>query len=319
MSPTVHAAGALVWREKKGRLQVLLVHRPSYQDWSWPKGKVDKGEWLPAAAVREVEEETGYRIALAAPLSTVRYRLVSGKWKVCHYWAAELTDSLGPWAQARAKVGRASKKEIDDHRWVEASKAIKRLSYPHDRAPLFDLLERYHAGRLQTRTLMILRHARAKRRQRHGGKEASRPLTSRIGVNQAHRLPALLSAFGAQQLVTSPWKRCVDTLTPYAQLSGIDLQREKALTESRHGANPEAVEQLVRRAAKSGGVPQVVCTHRPVLETVMATLATITPARLRADLPREDPWLDVGELLIAHLAVHHKHGWAPIALERYRS
>src|SRR5699024_4913531 len=80
--PPVHAAGALVWRVRAGELEVLLVHRPRYDDWSWPKGKLHKHESLPAAAVREVKEETGVEALLGVPLPTVRYRLSSGTRKV---------------------------------------------------------------------------------------------------------------------------------------------------------------------------------------------------------------------------------------------
>lgn len=313
------AAGALVWRMKKGRLQVLLVHRPSYQDWSWPKGKRDKGEALPVAAVREVEEETGYCIALGAPLSTVRYRLTNGKWKECHYWAAQLTTDAEPWAAARDGVKPAPKKEIDANKWVDANKAIKKLTYPHDRAPLFDLLELADQGRLNTRALVVVRHAKAKRRTRYQGSEASRPLTARIGTNQSERLTQLLAAFGVNELISSPWRRCRETVAPYARAAGIDITEVKALTEAAHRAKSSPVAQLVSEQVKRGGQPTALCTHRPVLETVMKTLKTFTAPRLRKGLPKADPWLEVGEMLVVHLATHHKHGYAPVALERYQA
>jgi len=77
----VRAAGALVWRERRGRLEVLLVHRPRYDDWSFPKGKVEPGESVRTCAVREVAEETGARIALGQPLETIRYKLSDGRRK----------------------------------------------------------------------------------------------------------------------------------------------------------------------------------------------------------------------------------------------
>ena len=78
-STTVHAAGAIVWRGTGRTLEVLLVHRPRYDDWSWPKGKLDPGESLPACAVREVAEETGHSIVLGLPLPQVKYRLEDGR------------------------------------------------------------------------------------------------------------------------------------------------------------------------------------------------------------------------------------------------
>lgn len=93
MRPALQAAGALVWRERGRKLQVLLVHRPRYNDWSWPKGKPESGEPLVATAVREVSEETGKRIVLGQPLGCVRYR-VGGRPKETHYWAATAPLSL---------------------------------------------------------------------------------------------------------------------------------------------------------------------------------------------------------------------------------
>lgn len=310
------AAGALVWREHKGRLQVLLVHRPSYQDWSWPKGKRDKGEAIAVAAVREVEEETGCCIALGVPLSTVRYRLTNGKWKECHYWAAKLTDDVPAWASARSGVKAAPKKEIDANKWVDAKKAIKKLTYPHDRAPLFDLLALHEKGQLDSRAVVVVRHAKAKSRARHAN-EATRPLTARIGVGQSERLVDLLSAFGVNRLVSSPWKRCLQTLTPYARAGDIAITEAPELTEAAHAANSAAVTAVIREQLHAEQ-SVAICTHRPVLATVMKTLKAATRPRLRKTLPTTDPYLALGEMLVVHLAVQRAKN-PVIALERYQS
>ena len=109
----VEAAGALVWRERAGRLQVALVHRPRYRDWSWPKGKLDPGELPPVAAVREVEEETGMAVVLGLPLPGLEYRLADGRPKVVHYWAARVAGR-GDEAPLRARppVPHADRSEI---------------------------------------------------------------------------------------------------------------------------------------------------------------------------------------------------------------
>ena len=87
---TVKAAGALVWREKGKHLEVLLVHRPRYDDWSIPKGKVDSCESVRTCAVREVAEETGVQVILGQPLSRVRYKIADGARKEVHYWSARV-------------------------------------------------------------------------------------------------------------------------------------------------------------------------------------------------------------------------------------
>ncbi|MCB2412581.1 NUDIX hydrolase, partial [Demequina sp. TTPB684] len=114
----VLAAGALVWRVRKGELQVLAVHRPRYDDWSWPKGKLDLGETLPACAVREVAEETGKVIELGQPLPTLRYPIGGGKVKIVRYWAAHVISPDTPAAIAREAVKEASKNEIDSVKWL---------------------------------------------------------------------------------------------------------------------------------------------------------------------------------------------------------
>src|SRR3712207_7314073 len=86
--PGLIAAGAVVWqRSPSGEVEVALVHRPRYDDWSLPKGKPHDGEKLPVTAVREVAEETGHAVTLGARLGSTRYLVPWGQ-KVAHYWTA---------------------------------------------------------------------------------------------------------------------------------------------------------------------------------------------------------------------------------------
>jgi 8-oxo-dGTP diphosphatase len=89
---TIYAAGAICWRVVKGELMVAMIHRGRYDDWSWPKGKVDPGETLPEAGVREIREETGYKIKLGPLLQVAKYKVPSGADKEVTYWAAKVTD-----------------------------------------------------------------------------------------------------------------------------------------------------------------------------------------------------------------------------------
>ena len=91
--PPVLAAGAVCWREgADGAVEILLVHRTQHRDTSLPKGKVDPGETLPETAVREIAEETGLRIGLGVPLGVSTYALGSGRDKIVHFWAAEVSE-----------------------------------------------------------------------------------------------------------------------------------------------------------------------------------------------------------------------------------
>ncbi|MET8574507.1 NUDIX hydrolase [Streptomyces sp. NPDC005012] len=121
-SGPVRAAGCVLYRRTPGGLEVCLVHRPKYDDWSFPKGKLDPGESAEEAAVREVAEETGHRVRLGPRLPTVHYT-VGGRPKRVDYWAAEATspDAFTP------------THEIDALAWHPARAAHPHLTHPHDR------------------------------------------------------------------------------------------------------------------------------------------------------------------------------------------
>ena len=122
MDEVVQAAGGVVWRRRPGGVEILLVHRPKYDDWSLPKGKLDDGETPEAAAMREVEEETGLRCALGQELPPVTYTDRHGRAKVVRYWAMEpVSGQFSP------------NREVDEIRWVTPAGAGALLSYGRDR------------------------------------------------------------------------------------------------------------------------------------------------------------------------------------------
>ncbi len=166
----VRSAGALVWRFTDPErvvvpgepidpadIEVLMVHRPRYHDWSWPKGKTENGESLVAAAVREVEEETGQIITLGAPLTTQRYRLGGGQTKEVHYWVGTPVPAGHASERLRAPVARAPRTEIDQTAWTSPERAADMLTRRGDRRLLADIVARAREGRLVTTTLLVLR------------------------------------------------------------------------------------------------------------------------------------------------------------------
>lgn len=329
----VVAAGALVWREREGRLEVLLIHRPRYRDWSWPKGKRDPGEATPAAAVREVAEETGLEVALGAPLPMLRYTLRSGRPKEVHYWAATVLPDGAPSLRARPAVER-SPDEVDDMRWLPPEKAAKKLSRRADRKPLDALVALHEKGRLATNAVVILRHAQARSRSSWDGSEADRPLAP-SGLVQADAVVPVLAAYGVGALVTSPWQRCTATIAPFATASGIVPVTRSALTEDAHQAAPERVRQIAREVLGAGrevrdreregpdtgpedagtGTGIVVCTHRPVLPTILEQLDEIAPGWVRRARPRTDPYLRPASAVIVHVARGARDGPRVTSLE----
>ena len=255
--PPVLAAGALVWRLKNDKLQVLVVHRPRYDDWSFPKGKAEPGESMVLTAIREVAEETGRQIVLGRYLGKARRRLVSGRKKRTLYWAAQVLPEHGPGEGLRAAVKPASKREIDKVRWWKVEKAARKLTHADDKRLLARLVDWYESGQLQVRSLVLVRHAKAVSRATWGygiNSELTRPLVMGRGQAQARDVAALLSAYGVGELVSSPWKRCVDTLAPYAHGCGLDLRSDEAFTEVSALTSPEVMQASFRDLLERGSV-----------------------------------------------------------------
>lgn len=277
-SRVIQAAGAVVFRE--GGEEVLIVHRPKYDDWSFPKGKLDRGEPAPAAAVREVEEETGLRVRLHRPLGPQCYPVRGGR-KLVHYWTGRVIEP-----SADDVNGYVREDEVDHVAWVPVGVALKRLTYRHDRTTLREAVQ----ARRRTRTLIVVRHAECWARSGWRGDDRRRPLVM-AGRRQALALAPMLAAYGVTRVVTSSSTRCVETVAPYADRAGVVLERTDVLSEE--DATGPAVRALVRAVREEASLgergPTVLCTHRPVLPLVGAALKV-------ADLR-----LEKGELLVLHV------------------
>ena len=119
----VHAAGGVISRQsKRGHFEVLLIHRPRRQDWTFPKGKLEAGETHEACALREVEEETALRCALGRELATTSHRDGKGRLKIVRYWMMDPGDGVAEPCN-----------EVDAVRWISLEGAGQLLTYPRDR------------------------------------------------------------------------------------------------------------------------------------------------------------------------------------------
>ena len=293
---TIFAAGIICWREKGSDIEVLLVHREYYNDWSFPKGKQDPGELLPQTAVREVYEEAGLKLKLGRKLSTVRY-LKEGEDKEVHYWASKVR------ANSTKKQNFEANEEIAKIEWLSAKKALTVLSYDHDRQLLLEALELHAKKELETRALIVLRHAKATQRSDWKGEEAKRPLLPE-GQKHAKDLIPVLAAFGPKVLITSPWKRCRDTVSPYAKWAKKTLVERGQLTElstKKSPINTKKVVQGLLGESKSG----LICTHRPALPSVLEPLATSASEELREKV-LEAVSLRPGDFVVLRLTVGTK-------------
>ncbi|MEX5266410.1 MULTISPECIES: NUDIX hydrolase [Kocuria] len=283
------AAGCVCWRVVDGELQVLVIHRPRYDDWSWPKGKQDDGETLPETAVRELREETGLHITLGVHLADTEYT-VRGHDKLVRYWAAEVS----PFAHTSPEDD-----EVDRMSWLPVARARSILTNEDDTAPLDELARLYARASLATRPVIVIRHAKAKPRSSWQRAEGDRPLAA-TGKRQALAVTRLLAAWQPKRVVTSPWLRCISTVVPYAKKYGIKVKERSQLTEAAHKRHPKRAAQVTEQLFDTER-PVVLCTHRPVLPTVLKVLAKHLPPALAAQLPDADPYLSPGQMIVLHM------------------
>lgn len=293
---SVVAAGAILWRIEKGELKVAIIHRARYDDWSWPKGKIDKGETIAEAAVREIREETGLKVSLGVHLSEIHYPLANGVDKEVHYWAAQVSDK----ALAGSKFEPSE--EVAKVDWKTPQQARKLLSYEFDQHPLNALLDLYDRGVLATKPIVVLRHAKAMARADwKGGKvvdDGKRPLHD-FGKAQAKALIKPLSAFGIKHVVTSPWKRCRETVLPYAAKRKLAVIERSQLSELGNAKRPARTSNVVEDVV-SIDKASVICSHRPSLPTILKTIAGFAPIELKRSINAATS-LRPGQMLVVHM------------------
>jgi 8-oxo-dGTP pyrophosphatase MutT (NUDIX family)/phosphohistidine phosphatase SixA len=234
VSDPIRAAGGVVRR----RGDVLLVHRPKYGDWTFPKGKAKSGESDEECALREVEEETGFRCRLGRELASTRYRALAGP-KVVRYWEmAPLEGEFTPTA------------EVDEVRWLPPSRAAALLSYGRDGEVL---------ASLGPPPLLFVRHASAGDREQWIGDDRLRPLDEK-GRSQAAELVTALEPYAVGRVLSSPFLRCLQTVEPVAAARGLDVETTEVLAD---GSGPEGVRRLLGELA---GSPVLLCGHGGEIE-----------------------------------------------------
>jgi 8-oxo-(d)GTP phosphatase len=286
VSEAIHAAGAVLWRPASGPpdgADVLLVHRPKYDDWSLPKGKRERGEHVLLTAVREVAEETSVRPVLGPRLPTIRY-LVRGRSKQVDYWSATAGG-----AEA------APSHEIDAVAWHPLTHVVEALSYSRDAGVIASLEPR------ATVPLILVRHASAGDKKDWPGKDLMRPLDAE-GTADALLLAGLLACFAPRaRVLSSPAVRCVDSMRPYAQAFDGSVETEAALTVSRSSADranrADSLQPLFRDLV-AARQPAVLCLHRENLPAALAAACSALGGRPA----KPNPSLAKGAFLVLHVA-----------------
>ena len=230
-----------------------MVHRPRYDDWSLPKGKLDAGEHPLLGALREVHEETGYAGVPGRTLGSSAYVVLLDGFQV---------PKTVRWWAVRAQEGAfAPGDEVDELRWLSPDDAGRLLTAGRDVAPLRLLVE---AG-TRTATVLLVRHARAGDKRRWDGDDDQRPLDER-GCRQADALARLLRAWRPASVVSAPAVRCRQTVEPL----GLPVEVEPAFGE--RGLDvPAAVARLRALAVPGGAV--VVSSQGAVVPALVGALA----------------------------------------------
>ena len=254
---SIPAAGAVLWRRDQAEnVQVALIHRPKYDDWSFPKGKVDADESHIVCAYREVKEETGYSSTFGPEIGVVIYE-VEGIPKVVRYWAAKAKDE---------PTQQPNPEEVDQIEWLDPTSARKKLTLDDDRAILDFFLE----FGVNTTPLVLLRHAKAVRRGDWDGDDGDRPLDNR-GQIQAKRLSANFLPYEISEIHASDAMRCLETVTPLAESLKIKVVISRDLSEYRFSTHPESAlqyAQLILDSRKSA----IICSHNPILPNLLKKL-----------------------------------------------
>ena len=250
----IRAAGALLWREVDSRnLEIALIHRPRYDDWSLPKGKIEGGETALQCAYREVFEETGIKASLTRQLGTVEYE-ESGELKRVIFWSAHCSLDTGTFVV---------NEEVDELVWFTPEDALVKATHDSDR----EMIENFQAQEQRTDTLIILRHTKALERGDWDEVDSERTLNE-VGFDQAQLLIKHLEPFAIDEVYTSNYTRCVQTVTPLSHSRGLTITQVPSLNEETFENDPQRSVAFAN-ALKQDEKNILICSHNPVIPTML--------------------------------------------------
>jgi len=256
-TPIIRAAGAVLWRYSASKkIEIALVHRPRYEDWSLPKGKVEEKESHIACAYREVLEETGYASIFGPQIGQAMYKVPEGK-KVVRYWSAQ---AIGE------PVGTIDKNEIDEILWLEVKEARKKLTLDDDKA----IVDFFVEFGVQTTPLVLLRHAKALKRDEWDGEDSDRPLDN-LGQLQAKRLLPQFYPYSISEIHSSDAYRCMQTVEDLTRALELNTIIGLDLSEDMYSKDKEAALDYVSTLMQQGN-RAVICSHNPILPKVLKKL-----------------------------------------------
>jgi 8-oxo-dGTP diphosphatase len=278
----IQGAGVVLWRETKKDTEIALVHRPKYDDWSLPKGKVEVGETHLACAAREASEETGFEVVLGPEIGTAKY-LAEGTPKEVRYWSARaIGESTGP----------SDTHEVDQVIWLPIAEAKKKVSIEDDR----DVIKFFESFGINTTPIILLRHAKALKREDWEGDDGDRPLDNK-GQRQAKRMLSIYQNYGVTEIHTSDAQRCIETIEPMAKSLKLNPIYSSDLSEYRYEKDKEAARDYVWSLLKPD-LNVVICSHNPILPKLVKKLIG------KKNFKKIEVDLQPGEAFI----LHHRDG-----------
>ena len=253
----IYAAGAVLWRfGAKNRIEIALIHRPRYGDWSLPKGKLDANETMIGCAYREVMEETGHSAIFGPEIGDATY-VVDGVTKLVKYWSAQAVGE---------PTGKPNPTEVDQILWLSPAEARKKLTLADDQS-IVDFFLEFGTG---TTALVLLRHAKAIKREDWDGDDGDRPLGI-VGQIQAKRLLSKYLPYAIKEVHSSDAMRCIETIEPMTRVLQMHPIFSTDLSEYRFAKDKEvaldyAQDSMIRNQNA------IICSHNPILPKVLKKL-----------------------------------------------
>jgi len=260
MMDEILAAGGVLWRDGKNKVEVAVIHRPRYDDWSLPKGKLDVGETLAQTAYREIKEETGIESRLGPYLGMIEYFVPTGE-KIVHYWSAKALGESSTFTP---------NEEVDELRWLDLDEASDLLTRESD----VEILENFENAPYDTTPLIFLRHAKALARSEWDGEDMDRPLAL-LGQRQAERLANIFAAYKIEELYTSDATRCLETVRPMSETLGLEINIKHSMSEYVFEKKPEKTLDFfkeIRNLVKEEKRSTLLCGHNPILPQMLREL-----------------------------------------------
>ena len=259
------AAGGVLWRRSQTdggqaeSIEIALVHRPRYDDWTLPKGKLNPGESDLAAALREIEEETGHTGAPGRHLGEISYVKATdgaGRPKTVRYW------------EIGAKGGSFTPSdEVDDLRWLAPDSAERLLT----REAEHGILDAFREQPVTTSVVLMVRHASAGSRSYWKGDDRIRPLDDK-GRRQAAALVSLLRPWAIAEIVSADFVRCAQTVEPLGESIGVPVKEDPLFSELGYPGNEAQAVELLRTQTNRESTT-CVCSQGDVIPDLLGRLA----------------------------------------------